>query len=206
MLKNLSDNLNMLMAKARLNSSELARLTGLPATTIKRIRNNEQSNPTVSTLFPIVKYFSTTISELLGSELHSAESMTVAVRGELSAIPLLSWHDCVNYEWVTAEQTRKKIQTERQLTEKAYALVVEDKGLDFFPKNSMLIIEPRAKPESGDYVVVAKSQPGKAAIKKYIIETDQVYLKSLVEGVGIVSLTAEYKLLGVIVQYRLELK
>ncbi len=71
MLKNLSDNLNLLMARSRLNSSELARLTGLPATTIKRIRNNEHSNPTISTLLPIAKQFSITLSELVACELLS---------------------------------------------------------------------------------------------------------------------------------------
>ena len=48
LLKKLSDNLNLLMAQSRISASELARNINLPATTIKRIRNQDPVNPTLS--------------------------------------------------------------------------------------------------------------------------------------------------------------
>ena len=202
--KQLSDNLNILMAKARLNSSELARLTGLPATTIKRIRNNEQANPTVATLLPIAKHFSVTITDLLGFEFAESLEGAYTVQSSANTIPVLSWRDCAEAEARATSQS--KVQTERQVSKRAFALIVEERDLEAFPAKSLLIIEPELAPTSGDYVIVAKSQQGVSSIKKYIVETDQIYLKSLVTGLGIVPLTAEYQILGVVIQYKVELK
>ncbi len=204
MLENLSDNLNLLMAKARLSSSELARLTGLPATTIKRIRNNEQANPTISTLLPISKYFSISLSQLVGDEALKNTDQAYTTM-ELQKIPLISWQECVSYTWIDNEKFSNTILTERQMSKKAFALRIEDQDLDFFPKWSIVLIEPEKTPESGDYVIVAKTEQGLASVRKYIIELDQIYLKSLVAGLGISTLTSEYKILGVIVQCKMEL-
>jgi len=196
------------MAKARLSSSELARLTGLPATTIKRIRNNEQSNPTISTLLPISKYFSISLSQLVGDEelktINNSYNKT-----ELQRIPLLSWQECFAYTGAEDEQPSAVVNTiftEKQMSKKAFALCIEDQDLDFFPKRSIVLIEPEKTPESGDYIVVAKTEQRLASIKKYIAEFDQIYLKSLVAGLGISALTSEYKILGVILQCKIELK
>jgi transcriptional regulator with XRE-family HTH domain len=202
--KQLSDNLNILMAKARLNSSELARLTGLPATTIKRIRNNEQANPTVATLLPIAKHFSVTITDLLGGEFAESLPNTYIVRSDVKPIPLFTWRDCVVADAKT--NSANKVLTEKQVSKDAFALIVEDRDFEVFPVKSILLVDPAVTPASGDYVIVAKSQQGAASIKKYIVETDQIYLKSLVTGLGIVPLTAEYQILGVVIQYKVELK
>lgn len=205
MLKNLSDNLNTLMAKARINSNELARLTGLPATTIKRIRNNEQSNPTVSTLLPIAEYFSTTISELLACEEGFIGNISPKFYG-LKSIPLLSWRECVHFFSLDYSKINQRVPTEKDVSDKSFSLKVEESDLATFPENALILVDPEMTPESSDFVIVAKSEHGIACIKKYIIETDQIYLKSLVKGIDIVPLTAEYKILGVVVQYKVELK
>lgn len=202
MLKNLSENLNLLMAKARMNSNELARKTGLPATTIKRIRNSDQANPTITTLWPIAKYFAITVDALLGEEPNY--SMQPFMHG-LNTIPLLTWRECIDIHALSYEKIPKKIATEKQVSEKSFALAVEEKDLVVFPEKSLLIVDPNKQPESGDYVIVAKSELGMASIKKYIIETDQVYLKSMITGLGIAPYTPEFKIVGVIVQYKMEL-
>lgn len=203
MLKELSNNLNMLMAKARLSSSELARQIGIPATTIKRIRNNEQSNPTITTLIPIAQYFSISLNQLIGNEDLISDKEAPIV---LYKIPLLSWNECIHYSSLTDENYLKQIFTERNVSSKAFALIVEDNDLDFFPKESILIIEPNQNPENGDYVVIGNIQHNVASIRKYIIEIDRIYLKSLVAGLSVSILTPEYKILGVIIQYKVELK
>src|SRR5580704_4784010 len=121
MLKNLSDNLNTLMARSRINSSELARLTGLPATTIKRIRNNEQSNPTVSTLLPIAKYFSMTISELLACEGGFIGNISPKVCG-LKLIPLLSWRECAQFASLDYTKINQTVPIEKNVSDRSFSL------------------------------------------------------------------------------------
>lgn len=203
-LKNLSDNLNMLMAKARLSSSELARQTGLPATTIKRIRNNEQSNPTITTLEPIAKYFSITIGELLeGAALGAIIDLRNAA-GKIT-VPLLSWKNCAKP--VSIERTSyPQISMDRQISNHGFALQIEDRDLDLFPYGGVIIIDPDEKPFSGDYVLVTKVDNDIVSIRRYIVDIEQIYLKPLVKGLNIVPLTHEYRVIGVIVQYKMELK
>lgn len=205
MHKNLSDNLNILMAKARLTSSDLARLTGLPATTIKRIRSSEQSNPTISTLLPIAKYFSLSISELIGNEIDDIDRFSNKAGG-LRTLPVLSWQTCVHFDAITYSEITDKTLTEKQVGDKSFSLIVEDQDITPFPHKSTLIIDPQVQPANGDYIIVSKFQRGAAAIKKYIVEMDQIYLKSLIDGLGVELLTDEYKILGVVVQYKFDFK
>lgn len=205
MLRHLSDNLNILMAKARLSSSELARHIGIPATTIKRIRNNEQSNPTITTLMPIAKYFSVSLNELIGDKSlevrNEPHSMT-----QIRKIPLLSWSECIHSQLLDYNKCSQHIFTERQVSNKAFALKTGDHELEFFRQNSILIIEPDVNLETNNFVIVANIEYNIASIRKYLIEIDQIYLKPLTKGLATAILTDNYKILGVIVQCKMELK
>lgn len=204
MLKNLSENLNMLMAKARLTSNELAKQIAIPATTIKRIRNNEQANPTLATLLPIAKYFSISLDKLIGEEKNIINNVGSTMG--LQRIPVLSWAECIYYNGLNSEKYSKQIFIDQHLSQKAFALLVEDSDLKIFPKNSVLIVEPDTIPAKGDFVIVANEKNNIATIRKYIIEIDQIYLKSMIDGPEISILSPDYKILGVIIQYRMELK
>jgi len=203
MLKDLSNNLNILMAKARLNSNELARQINIPATTIKRIRNNEQSNPTVMTLLPIAQYFSISLDQLIGNESFPSKNIYPS---ELHSIPLLTLQESTQYALLNYRKGNSQVFTELNVSDKAFALIIEENDLDFFPKKSIVITDPGQKPETGNYVVIANIKQNIASIRKYIVEIDQIYLKPLVKGVTISVLSPEYKILGVILQYKVELK
>jgi SOS-response transcriptional repressor LexA len=206
MLKYLSDNLNILMAKNRLNSNGLARIVGVPATTIKRIRNNEQTNPTILTLLPIAQFFSISLDQLIGNEPIVINDKESYKKSRIHKIPLLSWQECSDYASLDYSNISNFTYTERAVSAKAYALKIEDDDLDFFPKNSILIIEPTILPASGDYVIIGNIEQHIAAVRKYIIEIDKIYLKPLVPGVDVATLTDTYKILGIVIQYKLELK
>lgn len=201
MLKNLSNNLNLLMAKSRLSSSELAREVGVPATTIKRIRNNEQANATIATLLPIAKYFSVSLHELIGDEL----SFDFKIKANLRSIPLLSWHKCA--EFLSKEHdTYPQVITERVVSSHAFSLQVEDHDLSYFSKGSILIIEPNIIPHSNDYVIVTNKSQKIAVIRQYIIEMEQIYLKPLRPELEMNKLTDQHRILGVVIQSKIELK
>jgi len=205
MLKPLSENLNILMSKARLSASELARQIGIPAATIKRIRNNEQANPTITTLLPIAKYFSISLNELIGDKTYDVIDKDCETN-KLNTIPQLSWHECIHSTLLDYKKIPEKILTERTVSKSAYALKVEDHNQDFFTKDNILIIEPEIKPKTGDYVIVANIKKNITSIRKYLIEIDQIYLKPLVPGLEVSILTPEYNILGVIIQCKMELK
>lgn len=204
MLKELSNNLNILMAKARLTSNELARKINIPATTIKRIRNNEQANPTITTLLPIAKYFSISLDQLIGNRPLIAPQPTQN-KNKLNEIPLLSWQECIHYDCIKVAEHPHTISIEKNLSEKAFGLVNEHHDLEFFPNGAILIVEPTHKPKNGDFVIVTNQKQNLVSVRKYISEIDQIYLKPLIKGIEICALTTEYRILGVIIQYKFEL-
>ena len=62
----LSQTLERLMATRTINDIRLSQATGVPSTTIARLRTNSEANPTVSSLRPIARFFGVSISQLLG--------------------------------------------------------------------------------------------------------------------------------------------
>ncbi|HEU5280396.1 MAG TPA: helix-turn-helix domain-containing protein [Gammaproteobacteria bacterium] len=198
MQSNLSDTLNVLMAKARINSSELARATGLPATTIKRIRNNEQCNPTISTLAPIAQHFSISMSELLGGGISASEGA--------NTLPLLSWANAPLIDTLVMSGAQTNVATELSLSKHSYALPIESNELHPFSLGGVILIDRTREAKTLDYVVVVKGGMQQAVLKKLIIEGDERYLKSLVAGINLLPFTDDYRLLGVVAQYKLDLK
>lgn len=196
MQNNLSDTLNLLMAQARINSSELARATGLPATTIKRMRNHEQCNPTISTLTPIAKFFAVTIHQLISGT-------SIQANTSINRIPLFTFADAEKIK--QGLSSTLSMATEKSLSPGSYGLTLEQ-ALDPFPRNAILVIDRARLPSSLDYVLVSKNTSNTLAIKRYVLEADQAYLLSLVPGVSTVPHTTDYDCLGVIVQYQCDLK
>jgi SOS-response transcriptional repressor LexA len=198
LLNKLGSNLNRLLKKEGLTSDDLSRLIGIPSTTIKRMRSGE-ANPTLNNLLPIAEYFSITLNQLVNGD-------PLAVNFEAKTLPLFSWQECCNYDSIDYDIFSKKILTERTVSKKAFALLVKEDEQEYFPGNSILIVDPEIEPNNGDYVIVGKLKQNMAAIRKYIIEIDKIYLKPLILGIDISALTSSYKILGVILQYKVELK
>lgn len=197
-LSKLGSNLNKLLKKEGLTSDDLSRLIGVPSTTIKRMRSGE-ANPTLNNLLPIAEYFSITLNQLVNGD-------PLAENFEANTLPLFSWDECCNHDSIDYEKFSKKILTERTVSKKAFALLVQEDEQEFFPENSILIVEPEIEPNNGDYVIIGNLKQNIAAIRKYIIEIDKIYLKPLIPGIDISVLTSSYKVLGVILQYKVELK
>ncbi len=190
MLRSLSDNLNLLITKTKTSANELARRTGVPSGTIKRIRNNAQPNPTISTLIPLAQHFAVSVSELLGE------------------IPLFQTQSQVRVVEVPLRASNGQyILTEKQVSAHAFAMFIEEPDLILFPMGACIIVEPARQPKTGDYVLVTKSGCDQTTtfIRKYIEEIDHIYLKPLVKDLMLTILTPDIKVLGVIVQCKMEL-
>lgn len=198
MQNKLCDTLNVLMAQARINSSELARATGLPATTIKRMRNQAQCNPTISSLTPIAAYFSISINELLGGP----QSLPVTT---MMSVPLLSWTEVATLNADTLKNTYQKRTTLLDLSKDSYALPVESDELSPFSKGGILFIDRHRKPQSLDYAIIMQHNTASATLKKLIIEDNHYYLKSLVTGVALQPLHEHDQIMGVVAQFQLDL-
>src|SRR5688572_30667176 len=101
MFEKLSDNLNLLMAEVHISADELSRRTGIPASTIKKIRNRYNPNPTLATLIPLAQFFSVTLGQLVGDEplpenrLQGLHQNNVIM--SQTNLPIISWQEAITW-------------------------------------------------------------------------------------------------------------
>lgn len=204
----LRKNIDLLMTEGRLNAEELSRRTGLPASTIKKIRNHVDSNPTLSTLSPLSQYFSLTISQLVGDEPFPKTRMSGAYQldtNKLFHIPLINWQTAIH--WLGAiDHSHPTITTEHKYSKQAYALLVEEENWENLAKDTALLVEPTLDAEHRDFVIVHKVGQKTPTLKQILIDDEQIYLKPVTQGYNIAIFTPEYKILGVIVEYKKHLR
>lgn len=207
MFEKLSDNLNLLMAKTRLNASELARRTGVPASTIKKIRNNNNPNPTLTTLIPLAQSFSISVSQLVGDlemlPLHQIHTSQAASKTN-KCIPLLDWEQIVNWPEVNEVQTVSAIQNE--YGEHTYGVMVSDDDWNGFTKGSILIVDPAATPGHHDYVLVHKEGQAKPTLRQLIYDEGNIYFKPVINGCNVSPNSPQHRLCGVVMECRRFLK
>ncbi len=192
------------MAEIRISADELARRTGLPASTIKKIRNRYNPNPTLATLLPLAQFFSVTLGQLAGDEPLS-ESRIKGIYKEnvktLRHIPVLSWSEVI--EWPNLDsKSQTTITTEHEYSKNAYALLVEEDDWENLAKGTALIIDPALEAEHRDFVINHKDGHLLPSLKQILYDEGQIYLKPVVQGYKITAFTSEHRILGVVTEYK----
>ncbi len=208
MFDKLCDNLNLLMTETHISADELGRRTGLPASTIKKIRNHSNPNPTLTTLIPLAEFFAITLDQLIGNE----PLPTIRIKGHyqknpatMHSIPLLTWEETI--EWPnTHNQSHSTIVTEHDCGKNTYALIVEEDDWENLIKGTALIVDPALTPEHRDFIIVYKSGQKIPTVKQALFDEEKIYLKSLIQGYNIAPLTSEHIILGVVIEFRKNLR
>ncbi len=209
MFEKLSYNLNLLMAEARISASQLARNTGLPATTIKRMRNNSSANPTLTSLLPIAKFFGISVSQLIGDEKLPDSRLKGAFIGNKELwpkVPILNWEQAVAWKERIDLPELQYTSTDKQVGPKAYALIVGEENWENLAIGTVLIIDPSIEPEHRDYAIVYKEGQKEATLKQVLYDEGEIYLKPIISGYQITRFTDKHKFLGVVIEYKMELK
>ncbi len=208
MFEKLSDNLNLLMEEASISADELGRRTGIPSSTIKKIRNRYNPNPTLTTLLPLAQYFVVTLGQLVGDEPLPETRIKGAYRvnnEKLRQVPAISWEESIH--WPSAiNHEHLTVTTENNYSETAYSLMVEEENWENLTRGTALLVDPALEVEHRDYIIVHKQGQKIPALKQALFDEGQIYLKPVTHGYQIVILTPEHKILGVVVEYRKHLK
>jgi transcriptional regulator with XRE-family HTH domain len=208
MSEKLSRNLNLLMAENRLNAEELSRRIDLPASTIKKIRNNNNANPTLSTLSQLANYFSLSISQLIGDERIPQSRIPGSYKiapEALNYVPLITWQNAIIWP-DTDIQPLQIITTEHKYSNNAYALMVEEDNWENLAKDTALLIDPMLEAEHRDFIIVHKWGQKIPSLKQALFDDGEVYLKPIIQGYSITVLTSQHKILGIVVEYKKHLK
>ncbi|EKD72821.1 MAG: Peptidase, family S24 [uncultured bacterium] len=204
----LCDNLNLLMAEAHISADELSRRIGIPASTIKKIRNRYNPNPTLTTLIPLANYFTVSLNQLVGLEPLPDSRRKGQYKQPIESIrniPVISWHEAIS--WPNSKgKSHPTINTSYEYSKNAYALIVEEEDWENLSQGTALIIDPSIKPEHRDFAIAYKTGQPIPSLKQLLYDEGQAYLKPVVHGYNITSLSADHSLLGVVVEYKKQLK
>lgn len=208
MFEKLSDNLNSLMQEISISADELGRRIGLPASTIKKIRNRYSPNPTLTTLLPLAKFFSLTLDQLVGIEPLPQTRIKGSYQANIETvqhIPVLSWEESITWP-KTSDKIHKTVSTEYSYHKNAFALLVEEDGWENLAKETALLVDPSLKAEHRDFIIVHKEGLKIPCLKQVLYDDDQMYLKPVVQGYNIAILTPDHRILGIVVEYKKYLK
>ncbi len=208
MFDKLSKNLNLLMEELRISADELGRRTSLPASTIKKIRNRYNPNPTLTTLLPLAKFFSITLSQLVGQEPLPKHRIKGAYKENIETIchiPVLSWEEAIAWP-KTIDQDHNTVTTEFNYSKNSFALMVEEDGWENLSIGTALLVDPSVKAEHRDFIISYKEAQSIPSLKQVLYDEGQLYLKPVVTGYNISIFTPEHRILGVVVEYRKNLK
>ena len=211
----LKDILSSLMEECDIDDAQLARETGVPASTISRMRINSNANPTASTLRPISKYFSISISQLLGDELlpkdrlpgtHNPTQFTSA------RMPIIEWEWIMGWVENRCENIKEKLQTwistEKEVGPNAFALIIPTDSFGLaFRKGSTIIVDPSQSPLDGDLLLVQTENEQNILLKQFVMDGCEGYLRSVNPEIkNIMPLTEDYKIIGIVIETRFSLQ
>lgn len=169
---NLSKNLKELMLLSNISEHELSRRTKVKQPVIHRLLTGENTNPKLQTLKPIADYFLLTVSQLIGEEARSAWSgFTNGIHHGFVEIPLVN-----NLGATLAD---RKVIIEAHVSKRAFGLIICNSDMaPIFPENSVVVIEPRLKPENGDYILI-KNSNNELILRNLLIISGEKYITAI---------------------------
>lgn len=191
----LARNLNALLEREGIRPAKLARDVSLPPATIQNLRCGDNINPTLSTLIILAKYFSVSVSQLIG-ETPLAQNIN-KLTAQIKHIPVLSWEEVRLWPNMHVEKNEIII-VEDYIETIDFALTYLEKPSENFPENCILLISYNINPKHGDFIIVYKNESAKAFLRQWIDEGDGVYLRSLVVGYPLALYTSEYSVVGIV--------
>lgn len=207
-----SEVLKTLMFKEDLRVSGLARKVGVPQQTLQRVVAGLSPNPHEGTLVPLADYFKITIDQLKGrAEIPGLFTLGSDENKPWHELPLLSWDEACEYETLGAEEraAKKRILTEMKVSDAAYALTMQDSSMEpVYPAGTVMIVDPKLELKDRHYVIVKLKGESRAIIRWVTTDGRDYFLKLLnpdLSGSGLVKLTTEDKVLGVVVQAKRDL-
>lgn len=158
-----NNNIKRLMQKHNLTIDVLAQELNLSVSTINRLLMGSKSDPKLSTLKPLAKFFGVTIDELIGERpinLKPGDDADVfGHKHALIQVPIIHWEQLKDVDsrvpTLNFEIWNNWTVTIDEVGEHAYALIIQQSSLPppFYFK-TIIVIDPARKPHDSDYILV----------------------------------------------------
>lgn len=205
----LGTTLKFLLRELNMNESQLARKTGIGQPVIHRMASGETENPKIKTLVPVAKFFGISISQLIGEEPlpNKQQPGSFLTSRQWAGVPLLEWDEAVNWNELDKSKLARQISVDVRISDDSFALRVRDSSMKpLFPEGTLIVVDPAAKPQNRDFVVVHLADQKWPVFKQLLVDGDDMYLKPLNPDFRLTHLDKPHKILGVVVQGKLNFR
>ena len=196
------------MMASNTSETELAKITNIPQSTINRILLEGTSNPTVSTILPIAKFFKVSIEELVSEQKLGNEKVLVStsVYKNISILPIISYEQII--DWVDGQIVKVNyydegsfVVSEKKLSDKSYAIRSKPSMEPRFKENSLFLIDNDVFITDNCFVVVSISG-ATPTLRKAIIDGNTTYFQHLDTTIPSIVIGPHVRILGVLVESR----
>ncbi len=180
-IRNLSDNLKLLMSSKNIDAAQLYEKTGIAVTTINNLRRGV-GNPTLSTLQLLSEFFDVSIGELTETNFSSEKFDSSKANQE---IPIFELQE-VNIFLENLNKAKKTISVDigQHSKQNCFAVKVSNNSMaPFFEKGTIFVICKNLIAQDGDIVLV-KFNNHLPCFRKVFIEEDTYLFNSVSETLG----------------------
>lgn len=163
-----------------LSLSDLSRETKIPQPTLHHIVDGKTKKPRRQALEALAKFFSITVSQLIGATSFSPTIPDVIKESlKISTVPLIDW--CFAKNWDVNKHDLSKfdeIILDRQVDRNSFALQLENSSMEpFFQEKSILIFDPSKMAKERDFVLSYFYNSDSLIFNRLFIEGKNFYIK-----------------------------
>jgi len=206
----IGENISKLMISCGIDATELATYTGLPASTISRLRsNNPGSSPNLTSLIPIADFFCITISQLIGEEpISQNHNKFKPSKIKMTPIPILKPDTISNY-LANREVETPIVYVDYSINNESFAYILHGNAMEpQFPDKTLLIIDPTLEIENLDHILIIPEEKKLPIFRQVLIEGEEKYIRTLNPSFNeFIKINRHtYTILGVMVESRRNFK
>lgn len=200
-----------LMKEQGLRESELARRVNLPQTTINRLLVGHTEDPRANTLRPIAQFFGISVGQLIGDEQLPEKRYTgtrvLAQWAKWASVPVIEWNEIWGWTYQRdrvlshRSDSRDWLNSERKLSEHAFALRATPFMEPRFTAGSLILIDPEVLPCDGNFIIVSFNGE-EPTIRQVLKDGCMVYLKPFDPSLPTVQLSNMHLVYGTVIEMR----
>lgn len=196
--------LTKLMHKKNMDESTLAKACNISLASLSRIKNNPESNPTISTLRPIAEFFNITIDQLLGY------TPIKASISKAKNIALIQNNDVFN--WLKSKTTSQPIinwlSYEHEASDKTFAITIKLNYNTSSLPISIIIVDPKKVYTHNDLIYIYNKKLNQFFIREVSIDDHgNTFIKPIEQGfsdyIPLDNCSSNITIIGVVLETRL---
>lgn len=203
----ISEVLSYLLERTQITEAKLARALDVPRATINKIHSGKILDPRSSTLNMIANYFGITIDQLIGKAPLYHDSLVKFVQVPVLSLDTLKKSSqvlqnitFVNHDnWMLLEYDNAQNKSNEKLN--LFAIkVASDAMLPYFDDKTTAIIDILATVSNRKYVLAHIANTNEVVLRQIFIDGNTQVLKPINNIFEPIKLTANDKIIGVVVQ------